>query len=90
MRHIHLSTGLVTTLAGNTSGTVGVNNKGFADGLGTAAAFRFPWGVALSPGGVFAIIVRDLQIDVLGANGDAVTARRRFHHRGDRRTGKTT
>jgi RHS repeat-associated protein len=48
-------TGVVTTLAGSTTSG---NTGGFADGLGTAAKFNNPVGVALSAGGI--VYVADL------------------------------
>lgn len=45
--------GTVSVLAGGFGGT----SAGYADGTGTAAAFRNPWGIALSPNGTFALIV---------------------------------
>lgn len=48
----------VTTLAGNISGTVGSNNFGGADGYGTAASFRRPYGIAVASDGTFALVVR--------------------------------
>lgn len=48
----------VTTLAGNTSGTVGVDNSGYADGVGTAASFRQPYGICVLDAGPFAFVVR--------------------------------
>ena len=50
LRRIDLASGLVTRLAGL--------SPGFADGLGAAAAFRRPIGVAVDAAGSFALIVR--------------------------------
>jgi len=47
LRLVNLTGGLVTTLAGNVSGTVGSTNYGHADGQGTAASFYGPVGVAV-------------------------------------------
>lgn len=58
IRRINLSSYLVTTVAGNTSGAVGINNDGYSNGLGTAAAFTVPIGVDMDTGGTFAVIVR--------------------------------
>lgn len=48
----------MTTLAGSLAGTVGTNNYGRADGVGTAASFYGPLGVAVNAAGATAIIVR--------------------------------
>lgn len=45
------------TLAGSISGTVGSNNWGHADGVGTAASFRSPSGVSVNVAGTVAIVV---------------------------------
>lgn len=58
LRRVNLSSGLVTTLAGRTSGTVGSNNNGYADGVGTAAAFHKPTGIIVDGAMTFAVIVR--------------------------------
>lgn len=58
LRRVNASSGLVTTLAGNTSGVVGSNNKGHADGSGTAASFYYPEGVAVDGAGSVAVVVR--------------------------------
>lgn len=55
MRSINLSRGLVTTVAGGLNGNVGFNNQGNIDGIGTMAALYNPWGIAMDPGGTFAI-----------------------------------
>ena len=55
---MNLTSGLVTTLAGSLSGTIGTNNNGRADGFGTAASFNFPCGVAVDKAGRFAVVVR--------------------------------
>lgn len=57
MRLINLTSGRVTTLAGNLSAIVGLNNNGRADGVGTLASFSSPSGVALDAAGVTAVIV---------------------------------
>ncbi len=49
------SSGVVTTIAGS---TVSGNTPGYADGVGTAAVFNNPTGVAVGPGGV--IYVADM------------------------------
>ena len=51
IRRIVISSGLVSTLAG-TSGA-----SGSADGLGTAASFNTPLGVAMDAAGTVALIV---------------------------------
>lgn len=49
----------VTTIAGNMLFNSGPpSNYGFVDGLGTAAVFWYPEGVAIDSGGTFALIVR--------------------------------
>jgi len=60
LRRVDLTSGLVTTLAGNVSGTVGSDNKGYADGQGSAASFYSPIGVAVDSAGTFAIVVRSM------------------------------
>ena len=57
VRRLDLTTKLVTTLTGSLAGTIGSTNKGYSDGLGTAAAFQGPRSVAIATGGSFAIIV---------------------------------
>ena len=46
-----MSSGLVSTLAGTTGAW------GFANGFGTFASFRNPYGVAMDSNGTFALIV---------------------------------
>jgi hypothetical protein len=48
IRHIVISTRLVTTLAGS--------SDGFANGLGSNARFYGPYGVSISPDGLFALV----------------------------------
>ncbi|HSN74476.1 MAG TPA: hypothetical protein VL334_05185 [Anaerolineae bacterium] len=50
MRHIDLATGMVTTLAGEPE------MVGYLDGVGDAARFAWPMGVALSPDGSWALV----------------------------------
>ena len=52
IRRISLATSLVTTLAG----TFGV--PGTTDGIGTAALFNVPYGVAMDAAATFVIVVR--------------------------------
>lgn len=58
LRRVNLTNGLVTTIAGNTSGTVGSDNYGRKDGVGTAASFYQPFGIALDVAGTFMVVVR--------------------------------
>ena len=58
LRRVNLTSGRVTTLAGNTSGIVGRNNWGHADGMGTLASFYYIFGVAADGAGVVAVVVR--------------------------------
>ena len=60
LRRVNLTSGLVTTLAGSTSGAVGYNNWGHTDGVGTAASFAFPTAVTIAADsvGIFAVVVR--------------------------------
>jgi hypothetical protein len=58
LRRVNLTTGLVTTLAGRISGSIGSNNFGNADGIGTAASFNLPWGVAIDSAGTVLVVVR--------------------------------
>jgi hypothetical protein len=46
IRHINLTTGLVSTIAGSST-----YNGTLTDGVGTNSGFRFPWGVALDATG---------------------------------------
>lgn len=57
VRRMDLMTRLVTTLTGSLAGSIGSTNKGYSDGLGTAAAFQGPRDIAIATGGSFAIIV---------------------------------
>ena len=52
IRKIVLSTRTVTTLAG-----VSVVGGGHTDGVGTAARFRAPWGISLTPNAKVAVVV---------------------------------
>ena len=52
LRLVNVSTGLVTTLAGNST-----QSTGHADGAGTAASFDCPVGVSLNSAGTLAIVV---------------------------------
>jgi hypothetical protein len=51
IRAIEVSSGLVTTLAGQTL------SDPFSDGFGTVATFNKPWGIAINPAGTFALVV---------------------------------
>ncbi len=55
IRHIDLSSGTVTTLAGGYGG-------GYADGVGSAAMLYVPMGVAMDAAGTFAIVVSNLGV----------------------------
>ena len=67
-------TGAVTTVAGSLSGTVGLDNQGHADGLGTAASFYLPLGVAMDDGASVLIIVscRRMRVARLSGAGEEV------------------
>lgn len=54
VRHIIVSSGLVTTLAGSS----GTSSYGASDGFRTAAQFSGPHDVAMDSVGTFAIVVR--------------------------------
>lgn len=54
MRLLDLASGLVTTLAGGVGGVT----AGFVDGVGSAAGFWYPWGVAMDSAGTMAVVVR--------------------------------
>lgn len=60
VRLINLTSGTVTTIAGNVSGAFGVNNYGHADGVGTLASLFHPHGVAIDAAGTFVVVVRVL------------------------------
>lgn len=61
LRRVNLTSGLVTTLAGRNVGAIGVNNRGRADGQGTAASFYRPTGVAMDSAGSLVVVVRSGQ-----------------------------
>lgn len=52
-RRVDISTGVVTTVAGNP----GPSNSGFNDGVGTAARFHIPIGAAMDKHGTVVIVV---------------------------------
>ena len=52
IRLLVLSSGVVSTLAGQAGST------GSTNGIGTNARFRYPWGIALDAAGTFAVVVR--------------------------------
>ena len=58
LRRVNVTSGLVTTLAGSLAGTVGLDNYGHADGVGAAASFYRPLGVAMDGAGTFVVVVR--------------------------------
>lgn len=58
IRRLNVSSGLVKTIAGSIAGTIGLNNYGLLDGLGTEAKFKTPEGVAMDAAGSVAVIVR--------------------------------
>lgn len=53
-----MTTAMVSTVAGNVSGAVTLTNTGHADGVGTAASFNNPFGIAMDGAGTFAVVVR--------------------------------
>lgn len=53
LRRVNLSSGLVVTLAGNVCNA----SKRYADGVGTAASFYVPKGVAMDSAGSVAAVV---------------------------------
>ena len=53
IRHVNISTGNVTTFAGSAV-------AGYADGIGRAAKFNRPMGIAIDPTGTFAFVVSPL------------------------------
>ena len=55
VRLVNVTTGLVSTLAGNRNG--GQANPGHADGVGTLASFNSPTGIAVDGAGTFAVVV---------------------------------
>lgn len=61
LRRINLSSYLVTTLAGSTSGIVGLSNSGHADGVGKNASFWYPLSVAVDTPGTFAVVVSSIE-----------------------------
>lgn len=61
-RRVDISTGVVTTVAGNP----GPSNSGFNDGVGTAARFHIPIGAAMDKHGTVVIVV-----SVSGAGADS-------------------
>lgn len=62
--------GTVTTVAGNSS-----LPTGRADGVGTAASFFNPWGVAMDAAGTFAVIVSVLSVSTVRLTYLAVSPR---------------
>ena len=76
MRRVNLTNGLVTTLAGNAALSGGPpNNVGHADGVGTAASFYFPVGIAIDSTDTFAVVVRCLVYFLRYARRDAESLR---------------
>ena len=57
LRLVNLTTGTVTTLAGNPATAPYPGNYGHADGAGTVASFFYPYAVAMDSAGTFAIVV---------------------------------
>lgn len=53
-----MTSSLVTTLAGNTTGIFGSDNFGHADGVGTLASFYSPYGVAMDGNESIVVVVR--------------------------------
>lgn len=59
LRLANLTSGLITTLAGNVAlGGGPPNNLGHADGIGTTSSFVHPTGIAVDVAWTFAIVVR--------------------------------
>lgn len=59
LRRVNVTSGLVTTLAGNANVIPGPpNNYGYADGAGAAAKFWAPSGVSMDAAGTFVLVVR--------------------------------
>jgi hypothetical protein len=65
VRRIDVSSGAVTTLAGGLGGTT----SGFADGVGTAATFNQPKGVAMDAAGVLVVVVSPCERSAGDAGG---------------------
>lgn len=62
IRRINLANGMVTTVAGSLSGTVGTlgsTNFGHSDGIGTAASFYHPCGLTMDAAATFVLIVSE-------------------------------
>ena len=53
-----MTSGIVTTLAGFVVDIVGLDNFGHADGVGIAASFFYPYGVAMDSAGNIIVVVR--------------------------------
>jgi hypothetical protein len=58
IRHIVISSGLVTTLLGDES------SSAYADGAGSAASFGTVFGIALNAAGTYALVVSLLNLPV--------------------------
>lgn len=68
IRKIVISSGLVTTLAGNTSGTAG-----FTNGTGTAAYFSYPTGLTYGGGNLYVVDQGGTHIRIVAVSNGATT-----------------
>lgn len=57
---MNLSSGHVSTIAGNTTGIGSSLNNGHADGAGGVTSFDGPSGIAIDGASTFAVVVRKL------------------------------
>ena len=68
IRKIVISSGVVTTLAGNTSGTAG-----FTNGTGTAAYFSYPTGLTYGGGNLYVVDQGGTHIRIVAVSNGATT-----------------